>query len=378
MVGILIKAVIGLVLFVGSLIGGLAATGRLNHEGTANIPILSGFFPEPEETGGEDGEPGTGEHEDGGHGAEGESEAHAVDASHAAADGHAAQDAAHAGGDPQGHGQEPKKPRRLEVGKSVVNPEEPKAEGGGHGGGGEGGEHGGGDEGGHGEGEDAHGGPSHGKDSGHGKGSGHGQHPAPAGEGKSEVEKDFDRLLKSQGKIGYQPGAYFQFQGMPAGLTPEQLNEAWQRVQGIEATIAKREAALDLRKQQLDELADDINRRMKALADEQSRIQEMQRKLDNKIAEFEQTVRLVRDDEIPKLKEYAASIAALEADKRADIVQQNWATERGQDHILRVLEFMAKDKLNETLDALPVPMVQEILDKRMQISKEAKTRGGRK
>ena len=44
MVGIIIKVVIGLALFAGSLVGGLAATGRLNHEGTANIPVLSSFF----------------------------------------------------------------------------------------------------------------------------------------------------------------------------------------------------------------------------------------------------------------------------------------------------------------------------------------------
>ena len=45
MVGVVTKVVVGLALFVGSLFGGLALTGRLNHEGTANIPLLSSFFP---------------------------------------------------------------------------------------------------------------------------------------------------------------------------------------------------------------------------------------------------------------------------------------------------------------------------------------------
>ena len=45
MVGVVAKVTVGVGLFVGSLFGGLALTGRLNHEGTANIPVLSSFFP---------------------------------------------------------------------------------------------------------------------------------------------------------------------------------------------------------------------------------------------------------------------------------------------------------------------------------------------
>jgi hypothetical protein len=59
MVGILIKVAVGAALFVGSLLGSLAATGRLNHEGAANIPVLNSFFPVPEES----------EHAEGGEGA---------------------------------------------------------------------------------------------------------------------------------------------------------------------------------------------------------------------------------------------------------------------------------------------------------------------
>ena len=46
---IIINIVLGLLLFVGALVGGLAATGRLNHEGAANIPVLGSFFPAPPE-----------------------------------------------------------------------------------------------------------------------------------------------------------------------------------------------------------------------------------------------------------------------------------------------------------------------------------------
>ncbi|MCC7066708.1 MAG: hypothetical protein IT456_28190, partial [Planctomycetes bacterium] len=61
---IIINIVLGLLLFVGALVGGLAATGRLNHEGAANIPVLGSFFPappEPKEGEGAEGEAAHGE-----------------------------------------------------------------------------------------------------------------------------------------------------------------------------------------------------------------------------------------------------------------------------------------------------------------------------
>ncbi|MFK7739083.1 MAG: hypothetical protein AB8H80_02080 [Planctomycetota bacterium] len=385
MVGIIIKAVIGLALFVGSLVGGLAATGRLNHEGTANIPVLGGFFPEPPpepEGEGEEGEGVDGEAADaagGGHG----------DGLHGSpADGHAdgsdatAEDAALDGQDPQ-------KARRRKVGKSVVNPEEPKSDGhgGGHGGGhGEdphaeggaagdghgGGGHGGGHEAaGDGHGKSAHGGAS----GGHGKAGSH----DPA-DGRNPAERDFDelaKLLQSQGRTSYEPGAFFSFQGMPAGLTPAQLNEAWQRVDGIMRTIKQREEAQALKEKELQELADDIGRRWKDLGKRQLELEQMQRELDNKIASFERTVRLVRDDETVKLKRNADTLAAFEREKAAELLQQQWQSERGQDEILRLLEFMETDAVNEILQLLPNAMVQDVLEKRMTVSKEAKAKGKR-
>ncbi|MCK5941042.1 MAG: hypothetical protein KAI24_03655 [Planctomycetes bacterium] len=371
MVGILIKVTIGLVLFVASLVGGLAATGRLNHEGTANIPVLGGFFPEPPPVEGEEGEAG----------ADGEDAHGHTDGAHSGDDGHAA-DATHGGGEHAGpadaaQGQDPPKPSRRMTGRSVTNPEEPKSDGhgGGHGDDGHGDDgHGGG-----GHGDDGHGGASHGADAhgaaphgetahgkdGHGKQDGH----------ETEAERDFHKLEAAQGRTGYAPGAYFQFGGMQSGLTPEQINESWRRVKGILETIEQRKTALDLREKNLQELAEDISRRWKELGDEQLELEKMQQALDAKIARFEQTVRLVKNDEVQKLKRNAETMAAFERSKAGELIQQQWASERGQDEVLRLLEFMDKDAVNEILAELPNPMVQDILEKRMQISREAKASG---
>ncbi|MEZ6036039.1 MAG: hypothetical protein R3F29_01075 [Planctomycetota bacterium] len=368
MVGILVKVCVGLLLFAGSLVGGLAATGRLNHDGTANIPLLNSLFPEP---------PAPAEGEGGEHGAAA-GEHGAVDATmHAAPGGETAAVGGH--GDAQvgeatfgGDGQEPKKPNRTKTGRSLVEPEKP--EGGGHGGG-----HGGGEaEGGHGGGEAEHGSDAGHEDAGHadtghadtGHGGGHAEQKSP--------QKDFDHMqnvLQSQGKTGYSPGAYFTFQGMPAGLTPEQLNDAWQRVQGIVAEMDRRKAALDVREKELTDLADDINRRQKDLGRERLEVEQMQNQLDAKIRDFEKTVKLVRNEEVAMLKRNADTIASFEPQKAAELIQQDWATERGQDEVIKLLEFMKQDKITELLNELPTAMVQDILKKRMQVRKEAKPTG---
>lgn len=379
MVGIIIKVVIGLVLFAGSLVGGLAATGRLNHEGTANIPVLNSFFPEPEteesEEGGEGGEGGghgdTGKTEDAAHGAPA-GETQPADGTHNAADPTHVANAAN--GEPGAQGANGAKPAsRSVVGPSVVTPESPATDG-------------------HGGGADAHGADPHAADA-----SGEAAHGAPPAAGdaspghapgdqhgdnnKTTAERDFDKMtnvLASQGKVNYQPGAFFTFDGMPAGLTPEQINETWQRVQGLMQKIEQKKTALALRETELQELAEDISRRWKELSERSLAVEGMQNDLDRKIEKFEETVKLVRNDEIQKLKRNAASLAAFERDKAAELVQQQWSTERGQDEVLRLFEVMDKEAVNEILAILPNAMVQDVLEKRMQVSKEAAPTGGRK
>jgi hypothetical protein len=376
MIGLLVKLVLGVVLFAGSLVGGLAATGRLNHEGTANIPLLNSFFPAPPPPA--EGEAGA--HGDAAAGADG----HAADAAHGKDDGHApadahaapagegkapAKDAAHGAAEPAGDEQEPKPneakpapgPRNQKVGRSLNEPEKP-AGGGGHG--------------------EAPAAEGHGEPSpapGHGesepKKPDHHEKPKPKTEPASP-EGDFQKLQQSlQGKGQYQPGEYYRFDGMPAGLTPEQINEAWQRVQGLMADIEKRRIALELREQALEERESDISRRQAALGKERVELEQMQRQLDAKIQKFQEQVKLVRNDEAAALKRNAQTMASFEPAKAAEIIEDMWKTEKGQDEVLKLFEFMDKDAVNGILAVLPGPMTQDLLKKRLRVSKEPAATG---
>ena len=375
--GLVIKIVAGLVLFVASLVGGLAATGRLNHEGCANIPVLSGLFPPPPEppaegeAGAESGAASGGEHgeasAEAGHGAP--ADAHATPSGESKDVADASHGAAPQGDEPQGE----QGPRKQKVGKSLVQPEE-KAGGGGHGGGEPAADA-------HGDKKDAHGtdakkdahgaeakGDEHGKDE-HGKGE-HGKGGTDKGHGTPEG--DFQGLedALTNGRNPYKPGDLFRFSGLPAGVTPEQINEAWTRVQGLMAEIERRKVVLDQQEQQLRELSEDISRRQAALNKESVEIEQMHRKLDAKIQKFQEQVKMVRTDEVAALKRNAVTIASFEPKKAAEMFEAQWKTDKGQDEVLKLLEVMDKDAANAILNEMPVSLAAEVMRKRQRVSKE--------
>ena len=377
---ILINVVLGLLLFAGALVGGLAATGRLNHEGTANIPVLGSFFPEPPKP--PEGEAGAGEGEHGApageHGApadaHGDKAAAPADADHAGGPAKP-EDAAHGAEgeqDPQGE----EKPRKTKDGKSIVQPEKPP-DSGGHGGGG-----------GHGEAPaDAHGGGGHGEEAKDGHGEkpaakdGHGAKPKSGGakSGAHDAERDFSLMeqnLANDRKAKYAPGGFSTFPGMPAGLTPEQLNDAYERVKVILADLEKRNTALELRERELQVLAEDGLRRQREIADERLRVETLGRQLDERIAKFQEQVKMVRNDEVAALKRNAQTLASFERSKAAELLAEQWRTDKGQDEVLKTFEFMDKDAVNEIINAMPNPMVQDLMKKRLRVAKEATPSAG--
>ncbi|MBX3462933.1 MAG: hypothetical protein KF830_07165 [Planctomycetes bacterium] len=339
---LLLQSALGGLLFTGALVGGLAATGRLNHEGTANIPLLNALFPAPAAV-------------DAG-GTPGDAAVH--EATHAGGPG-VAQDAASS---PAAAAAATDPPTRRKTGRSLFAADPPAGDG-------------------HGDGHAAAG-----PGDGHGAAApapstarAHAQPPPAAPAGEQAVQRDLQRIaqdLAGDRHAKYAPGGFFRFEGMPAGLSPDQINEAWQRVQGVVAELDRRKVALDLREQELQELADDVSRRQAELGAERNKIDQRHRELDARIQKFQAQVKLVRNDEVAALKRNAQTLAAFEVAKAAEIVLDQWKTEQGQDEILKVLEFMDKDKVNELLAELPNAMVQDLLKKRMRIGKESASPGG--
>nr|MCU0867746.1 hypothetical protein [Planctomycetota bacterium] len=102
---------------------------------------------------------------------------------------------------------------------------------------------------------------------------------------------------------------------------------------------------------------------------------QMQRQLDAKIQKFQEQVKLVRNDEAAALKRNAQTMASFEPAKAAEIIEDMWKTEKGQDEVLKLFEFMDKDAVNGILAVLPGPMTQDLLKKRLRVSKEPAATG---
>jgi hypothetical protein len=328
---LIVNIVAGTGLFAAALFGSLAATGRLDHAGTANIPLVSALFPAPP--------------------ADGRSaEQHA--AADAPADVHGGQpaDAAQARGaeqtPPHQEPQEPQEPRPLKKGRSLAQgdgrvdaerdrpderarPAAPLAE------------------------------------------------PKPSDQKQPQpeqpAEQDFHRLeqqLAQDRTNRYAPGGYFRFDGMPAGVTPEKFNEAWQRVQDALLDVERRSKALDLREHDLKLLGEDIQRRWTELGRERAEIEALQARVDEKLDRFKEQVKLVRNDEVAGLKRNAQTLASFEPSKAAELVQEQWKMDGGQDEVLKTMEFMSRDAANALIQALPNPMIRDVLQKRLHVSKE--------
>ncbi|MFN9758093.1 MAG: hypothetical protein ACK58X_16935 [Planctomycetota bacterium] len=363
--GIVVKVVVGLLLCAGTLVGGLAATGRLNHDGVANIPGLNLLFPAPPEPAAEAGDAA----KDAKDAKSGEA-AKPGDAVAAADHAAAPSEAAVATGDTSGT-EAAAKPRRKKIGRSLNEPEPAKdPHGGGHG---DAGDHGA---------EPAAAGPSHGKTAdAHGTAAdAHGKAgPAPAADERARTapahaaQRDLERLgdALATARAPYAPGNLYRFDGLPAGVTADQINEAWQRVQAQIGELDRRKAVLDQQEQQMREIGEDISRRQAALGKERVEVEQMQRQLDARIQKFQQTVTLVRGDEAAALKRNAQTLTSFEPAKAAELLEAQWKTERGQDEALKLMEFMDKDALNEILAALPAATTADVLKKRLRVTKEA-------
>ena len=356
MKGLIVNVLVGVGLFAGALVGGLMATGRWNNAGVANIPVLNGMFPAPPEGEGStaDGHAGAPKGEVGNNGG---NDAHGApsDANATPHDG-APVDGAHA--------QDPQKPQEpplapLKRGRSIVQKDEPK-----------GGGHGEAPASGHGEKPAAHGAE---KPKNEHATPEHGSATEPDASHGSLPDKDFAHLsnqLKQEPDIRYSPGAYFRFDGMPAGVTPDQLNDAWKRVQEAVGELERRTKALELREQELREFSDDIARRQTEVGKERAEIEAMQRRLDERVEQFQDQVKLIKNDEIASLQKNAKSYEIFEPSKAAELIKDQWKTDAGQIEMLKMMEFMSKETVDQILAAMPNELVLDVMAKRRKISRE--------
>ncbi len=307
MKNILIMAVAGIGLFTATIVGVLAATGRLNHEGTQGIPVLAGFFHAPEEVSETEGTAAD----------EGET-AHPPESMLSR------EGPLEVNSDPllvkplsQALGHEPEPETGQE---SLRQPQDDEMN----------------------------------------------QHPR---EGETEEDTEhrwvMERLL-GQGRD--RTGGLFGF--VESKITADQINETWRKANKALEDAERRATVLDELESLLSVREQDLHDREAALAAKMKEIEGQQRKLDARITQFHQDVNLIRDDEVETLKSVGGYLASLELEMASLLIQDWWKTEEGQDRAVKVLSVMDKDAAAAIIGALPIQQVRGFLDQRLRLSRE--------
>jgi hypothetical protein len=329
----LTMTVVGALLFTGSAVGILAVQGRLNHEGTRGIPVLSSFFPAPPDA---DANAGNG-----------------TDDAIPSTDGdkaHAPTDAPgiHSAG--LGRETEPL-PRRLEnlasptgekggdasTAKSTetaatpavndgapANSDEPTA--------------------------DANRKPSN-------------------GPSDPQWERQREDIM---GQGQYRRGRYFQFPTLESGLSVDQINQMLAEAREEKRLAAQERAELQKRKSDLDARELDIQDRYEQVLAKLQQVDRERAKLEQEIKDAQGTVTMIRQSELPRLKASARDLEALDPAKAAALIAKWWETQDSQLLALRLLTVMSEDVRTAILNAMPTAQSREVIEKRFRTFVEPK------
>jgi hypothetical protein len=333
---LLVRTGIAGALFAGTVLAMLAAQGRLNHEGTQGIPLLSSFFPAPP-------------HDEGKTHADG-----AQDSAHAA-DEHAPPARS------TGLGKEEELPYRQ--GTSVrQTAEAPK---GGHGGGKA--EHGADAK----PADKAHGEPVHQEASGDAHQASGDAHDKAGNHAAAESPADWKAKIDTVlGQGQYRPGRLWNFPQMEAGMTPDELNEILRRARQERSAIDHDRSVLLQQRRELEARERDVADRQDAVLEKLREVEQLRAKLQAEIDEFHSTVLLIRQDEVSGLQAVAKTLAGVEAKSAAAVIKKWWETDEGQTRALKIWSVMDPDAGQAILAEMDIEMIRQVLEKRLKVVRE--------
>lgn len=349
----LVLGVGGVALFAGTVLGTLGLQGRLNHEGTQGIPVLSSFFPAAPQT-----DPG---HEP--PGKSGKSDKGSDKGKEKAGTGADAPSSSTEGGRSDGLGKE--KPLPYRQGASVLKAE--ANPGGGHAAAKEGGH--GATEAKHEVKQDEHGAEAV-ADHGHA-----GDRAAPGNGGKpseanavTESTADWKARVDSVlGQGQYRPGRLWSFPQMEAGMTADELNDILRRAREERLAIERDRGAIVQQRRELDARERDVADRQDAVLEKLREVEQLRAKLQAEIDEFQSTVLLIRQDEMSGLQSVAKTLASVEAKSAAAVIKKWWETDEGQARALKIWTVMDADAAHAILAELDVEMIRQVLEKRLKV-----------
>lgn len=180
-------------------------------------------------------------------------------------------------------------------------------------------------------------------------------------QGKTQVFRHAAESLMGQDQ--YRRGQLFSFQKIPSGMTVAEIDEIVGSAKSFEKTLQRREAALDQREADLAIREADIEERERAVLEKMREVLQERGRLDEQVASFQKTFTLVQANESEKYRSYAEHLASLPVEKSSQILLQLWQTEPDKEKAVKILKMMSTEARDEIFAVLSAEQTQEILDR---------------
>ena len=314
---LLLMAVVGSGLFIGTILGLLGAQGRLNYEGTQGIPVLHSLFPKPEV-------------------AEGDAEIVEGEQQTPATEGAT------------------ERPIEYVVGSSVdVEPGQ--------------------------EAEGSDGAADGSKPTSEGENPEGTQDEAVDEEEQEQarMQRDFEReraRLQSLSSGYGRPGDLFDMRQIEAasGMAVEDINEIIQRVQNTEKELVEERAVLSKLRRDLELQSQDIADRQSRVDREMKHVVAERTKVEQMIEDFNKRVLVLSVDRESGLKEIARTVESLSPERAMELIMDYWKKPADQDKAIEILAVMDPDKADEIIGLLDVQYIREILRKKATVVRSGK------
>ncbi len=321
MKNVLLMVLTGIGLFLGAMVGLLAAQGRLTYEGTRNIPVLNRFFEKPAEDPdkkGNENNKDNGSNQANDTGDQAQKPLPYRRGGQPGIDINGGQDPG--GGQGQGTGAAPS-------GETVVRKPEPL------------------------------------------------KYRDPGRE-RTRTEREWAMQRNQMESRHPYPRGLFDFKVIKADITPQAFNDMVRQVQKKQQQMVEMDATLNKKRRDLETQMDDVMYRQQEVAKQMQQVVLERDKLNRRIEEFNKKVLLVKQDELEGLKENARNIANLDPETGRDLILSWWNQgPAGEARAIKTLSVMTRESVEAIMETMETDRLREILDKRLMLARTKK--GGR-
>ena len=150
----------------------------------------------------------------------------------------------------------------------------------------------------------------------------------------------------------------------------QMFREAERRLDEVEA----RERALDRRERELRIREEDLLERDRAVTMAILGLDAERERLDARLRQFREDVRLVRSTELQKVQDLAAFLLEIGPESSADFIEHEWKDPEGQDRVVTAVAQMSQADAARTLRALSSERRHEIRVRCVDVATERKPR----